>query len=177
MFLQKANQKIAKQIPFHKLAGPKQGQKKEERLPPETCQCSGHNTADGHKSISHRLKTRGNHCWRSIIPGFLRWCRISSIHSSIQNAASAPQKLKPGSCARKTKSHELPRAGSFGCAAEVCQLQLRGIQIKMAVVVKTDGIPFWGRCTTQLRTYFSGDWDVHWRYGILTHGQMMVRTT
>ena len=23
-------------------------------------------------------------------------------------------------------------------------------------------VPFWGRCTTHLRTYFSGDWDVHW---------------
>ena len=28
--------------------------------------------------------------------------------------------------------------------------------------VKTNGIPFWGRCTTHFRTYFSGDWDVHW---------------
>ena len=34
------------------------------------------------------------------------------------------------------------------------------------------GIPFWGWCTTHFRTYFSGDWDVHWRYGILTHGHM-----
>ena len=24
------------------------------------------------------------------------------------------------------------------------------------------GIPFWGGCTTQFRTYFSGGWDVHW---------------
>ena len=28
--------------------------------------------------------------------------------------------------------------------------------------------------TTQLRTYFSGDWDVHWGYGLLTHGQMTL---
>ena len=35
------------------------------------------------------------------------------------------------------------------------------------------GIPFWGfRCTTHLRAYFSGDWDVHWGYGVLTHGHM-----
>ena len=26
-----------------------------------------------------------------------------------------------------------------------------------------------GRCTTHFRTYVSGDWDVHWNYGILTH--------
>ena len=25
-------------------------------------------------------------------------------------------------------------------------------------------VPFWGRCTTHFRTYFSGDWDVHWGY-------------
>ena len=39
--------------------------------------------------------------------------------------------------------------------------------------VKTNGIPFWGRCTTHFRTYFSGDWDVYWGYGILTHGQLL----
>ena len=33
-------------------------------------------------------------------------------------------------------------------------------------------VPFWGRCTTHFRTYFSGDWNVHWGYGILTHGHM-----
>ena len=27
--------------------------------------------------------------------------------------------------------------------------------------VNTNGIPFWGRCTTHFRTYFSGGWDVH----------------
>ena len=32
--------------------------------------------------------------------------------------------------------------------------------------------PFWGRCTTHFRSYFiSGDWDVHWGYG-LSHGQL-----
>ena len=36
--------------------------------------------------------------------------------------------------------------------------------------VNTNGIPFWGRCTTHFRTYFSG--DVHWGYGILTHGRI-----
>ena len=42
----------------------------------------------------------------------------------------------------------------------------------MAVVVKTNGIPFWGRCTTHFRTYVGGDLDV--RYGILTHGHLCV---
>ena len=34
--------------------------------------------------------------------------------------------------------------------------------------VKTNGIPFWGRCTTHFRTDFSWDWDVHWGYRLLT---------
>ena len=28
------------------------------------------------------------------------------------------------------------------------------------------------RCTTHFRTYFSGDWDVHWGYRLLTEGHM-----
>ena len=27
-------------------------------------------------------------------------------------------------------------------------------------------VPFWGGCTTHFRTYFSGDWDVHWGYDL-----------
>ena len=48
--------------------------------------------------------------------------------------------------------------------------------LDVAVVVKTNGIPFWlvGEFTTHFRTYFSGDWDVHWGYGFLTHGHMAV---
>ena len=30
-------------------------------------------------------------------------------------------------------------------------------------------VPFWG---PPILVYFSGDWDVHWGYGILTHGHM-----
>ena len=30
-----------------------------------------------------------------------------------------------------------------------------------------------GEFTTHFRTYFSGNWDVHWGYGIWTHGQML----
>ena len=32
-------------------------------------------------------------------------------------------------------------------------------------------VPFWGRCTSIL-VYLSGDWDVHWACGVLTHGQL-----
>ena len=34
-------------------------------------------------------------------------------------------------------------------------------------------VQFWGRCTTHF-CLFSGDWDVYWGYGILTHGHMVV---
>ena len=27
-------------------------------------------------------------------------------------------------------------------------------------------VPFWGRCTTHFRTYFSGYWDVHRGYDL-----------
>ena len=30
----------------------------------------------------------------------------------------------------------------------------------------TPMVPVWGRCTTHFRAYFSGDWDVHWGFGI-----------
>ena len=37
------------------------------------------------------------------------------------------------------------------------------------------GIPLWlvGEFTTHFRTYLSGDWDVHWGYGISTHGHFL----
>ena len=35
-------------------------------------------------------------------------------------------------------------------------------------------VPLWGRCTTHFRTYFSGDWDVYWGYGVLTHSHMCM---
>ena len=35
-------------------------------------------------------------------------------------------------------------------------------------------VPFWDRCTTHFRTYFSGDWDVHWGYRVFTHGHIVV---
>ena len=39
-------------------------------------------------------------------------------------------------------------------------------------VGQTNGIPFWGGCTTHFSHFFGGDWDVHRNYGRLTHGQM-----
>ena len=36
---------------------------------------------------------------------------------------------------------------------------------------KTNGT-FWDRCTTRF-SEISGDWDVHWGYGVLTHGHTM----
>ena len=48
---------------------------------------------------------------------------------------------------------------------------------QLAVVVKTVlGSHFgaFGEFTTHFRTYFSGDRDVHWGYGILTRSQSAV---
>ena len=38
--------------------------------------------------------------------------------------------------------------------------------------IETNGIPFWDRCTTHFRIDFSGDWDVHCVYKVLTPGQV-----
>ena len=47
-----------------------------------------------------------------------------------------------------------PPCSSLGCALQLIWL-----------LVKTNGT-IWGRCTTHFRTYFSGDWDVHWGYDL-----------
>ena len=46
----------------------------------------------------------------------------------------------------------------------------------MAVGQNRFGVLFWlvGELATHFRTYFSGNWDVHWGYGILTHGHMLL---
>ena len=43
---------------------------------------------------------------------------------------------------------------------------------QMAMVQNHFGIPFWDRCSTHSSRHFSGDWDVDWGYGVLTHTQM-----
>ena len=39
------------------------------------------------------------------------------------------------------------------------------------------GIPCWGigEFTTHVRTHLSRDWDVHWGYGLLTHGHVNLQ--
>ena len=83
----------------------------------------------------------------------------------------------------------------FGCA----ELLLRGTSSALRSPVPRNGrrrgskggagvvsgVPMWlrlskpmgshfgvGEFTTHFRTYFTGDWDVHWGYGILTHGHI-----
>ena len=54
--------------------------------------------------------------------------------------------------------------------AEVLRLELReGVEEERLAV--NLGI---GEFSTHFRTYFSGDWDVHWGYGILTHGHVWL---
>ena len=40
--------------------------------------------------------------------------------------------------------------------------------------VKTNGIAFWLVGAKLVLVYSSGDWDVHWGYGILTQGHMFT---
>ena len=78
----------------------------------------------------------------------------------------------------------LRRAGASGLCARGRGLGTSAAGLRLAycrrvfahlgVGVETNGIPFWGRCTTHFRTYFSRDWDVHWGYVILTHGHLGV---
>ena len=42
-------------------------------------------------------------------------------------------------------------------------------RVVVPMVVKAKD-PIFGWVNSHFRTYFSGDWDVHWGYGILTHG-------
>ena len=52
----------------------------------------------------------------------------------------------------------------------LCWAGLKGHQAESFFPwVKTNGTILVGRCTTLFRIYFSGDWDVHWGHGILTH--------
>ena len=84
------------------------------------------------------------------------------------------------SCSVLTSLHKMPQS-TYGTPEVLSSLSprhaprehrhlLHYLHLHLAVVVKTNGIPFWGRCTTQV--YFRGDWDVHWAFGILTHGHL-----
>ena len=69
------------------------------------------------------------------------------------------------------KFHETTKSQTFSRGAEsnpVFPVELRGLWVKTVLV------PFWGRCTTHFSRDFSGDWDVHWGYGILTHGHVFL---
>ena len=46
---------------------------------------------------------------------------------------------------------------------------LEASTLDMWLWVKTNQIPFWGRF------YMSGDWDVHWACGVLTHGHVALQ--
>ena len=54
--------------------------------------------------------------------------------------------------------------GGIGCVARLGEQMWPWLSKPM--------VPSWGRCTTHFRTYFSGDWGVHWGYGILTHSHV-----
>ena len=81
----------------------------------------------------------------------------------------------------QTKSSEL--GGPFG--ANMCRVQLRAAQFtRCPALPRNSPNPTLGQnrwdpilgdwCTTNFRTYFSGDWDVYWGYEILTPGHIVL---
>ena len=58
-----------------------------------------------------------------------------------------------------------------GAPLRLLQLSTRLLRRHMWPWFKTTGT-IWDRCTTHF--YFSGEWDVHWGYGVLTHGHMLA---
>ena len=78
-----------------------------------------------------------------------------------QNASSPETQGAPCEC-----QHLSRKAMETGPKSDICQSWARAPEFRPPIHiwlwVKTNGIPFWGRCTTHFRTYFSGDWDVHW---------------
>ena len=97
------------------------------------------------------------------------WVAISALVPHHQTLSRKPV---PGSDGRERRRALRPRRssgapgwpGNRGTSPRLCwfSLFLRKGFAYMAVVVKTNGVPFWGGCTTHFRTNFSGDWDVHW---------------
>ena len=65
-------------------------------------------------------------------------------------------------------------------ASEVCRLRHRQRECESSHLCENTGCkskPMGsnfgvGEFTTHFGLYFSGDWDVHWGYGLLTHGHL-----
>ena len=75
---------------------------------------------------------------------------------------------KPGWEAMAALLHELKN----GSLAPTCEATAAGPCPQVIWRWSKPISPFWDRCTTHFRTDFSGDWDVHWGYGVLTHGHL-----
>ena len=78
-----------------------------------------------------------------------------------------PHQIDPFELQRNCRVQELQHVSS---SAQAKRARAVSRVSKTWPWVKTNGIPFWGfRCTTHFSTYFSGDWDVHQGYRVLTH--------
>ena len=62
-------------------------------------------------------------------------------------------------------------AGCMGTAAAAAGLNFGRLRSHGSGSNQGDPILV-GSCTTHSRTYFSGDWDVRWGYGLLAHGHI-----
>ena len=68
----------------------------------------------------------------------------------------------------------MPRPSPAACCAQPPSLTLitavRGSSALQLAMVQNQWNHF-GTGAPPILVYFSGDWDVHWGYGVLTHGQ------
>ena len=102
-------------------------------------------------------------------PFFLGWCDfwIWSIHSRFLIPSFQPANSPTPSTGdaapeggRATAVHRGGKRNSLGVVGGQFRWPLENPQLPFGCGSKPM-VPFWGRCTTHFRTYFSGDWDVH----------------
>ena len=92
----------------------------------------------------------------------------SRVMTAALSAAAAPLMLPAVVCFEG----EARRATGVGAQGAGAGGHVPGLALWLWVKIKPPGygcgskpmVPFWDRCTTHFRTYFIGDWDVHWGY-------------
>ena len=107
------------------------------------------------------------------LPGF-HFGYLSLTHTQLRSSCGGPKKgLRLRQRAAKLQfAWAKLRAQSAGAPKLTCGFHSGQKLQHMAVVVKTNEIPFWGRCTTHFSPFWRGLGCLTRGYGILTHGHM-----
>ena len=69
-----------------------------------------------------------------------------------------PSTVQPPLVSTETSSHKKDTPEDL----PLPEAAMLNLQVLHGCGSKPMGSDFWGSCTTHFRTYFSGDWDVHW---------------